>query len=96
MTEGKWTKATAAEIERALRGDCYSFSDSIFNGHTLEASHFYAAAPALAEALEHALGLIVEFGDLNGFRNLSDAELGKAVVAVAEEARAALALAKGG
>ena len=68
-----------------------------------------AAAPDLLEALEdadaslaQALGLIVEFGDLNGFRNLSNEELGRAVVCVAERcaesrnaARAALAKTRG-
>lgn len=29
--------------------------------------------------LKQACGIIVEFGDLNGFRNLSNQELGKAV-----------------
>lgn len=54
-----------------------------------------AAAPDLYTALTHALGVIVEFGDLNGFRNLTDAELGKAYLAVAKNASAALAKARG-
>jgi DNA integrity scanning protein DisA with diadenylate cyclase activity len=49
-----------------------------------------AAAPDLYAALKHALGIIVEFGDLNGFRNMSDEELGRAVKGVAENAAAAL------
>lgn len=34
--------------------------------------------------LTQALGIIVEFGDLNGFRNLSDQELGRTVTQMAE------------
>lgn len=44
------------------------------------------AEAALADAeraLTQALGMIVEFGDLNGFRNLSDQELGASVYAMA-------------
>jgi hypothetical protein len=39
---------------------------------------------ALRTTLNQALGIIVEFGNLNGFRNMSDAELGKAVIGMAE------------
>lgn len=51
--------------------------------------------------LNQCLGIIVEFGDLNGFRNLSDQDLGKAVItmsdAAAAQVNAALAaLAKAG
>jgi hypothetical protein len=35
--------------------------------------------------LTRALGVIVEFGDLNGFRNTTDADLGQLVKAVAVE-----------
>ena len=42
-------------------------------------------------ALTHGLGLIVEFGDLNGFRNMTDEELGRAVISVAAEMSDALA-----
>lgn len=38
----------------------------------------------LRHVLNQSLGIIVEFGNLNGFRNLSDAELGRAVVGMAE------------
>ena len=38
------------------------------------------------QTLNQALGVIVEFGNLNGFRNLSDQELGKAVQTMAESA----------
>ena len=38
----------------------------------------------LRSTLNQALGIIVEFGDLNGFRNMSDAELGKAVISMPE------------
>jgi hypothetical protein len=41
--------------------------------------------------LNQSLGIIVEFGNLNGFRNLSDAELGKAVTFMAESASAQIA-----
>lgn len=50
-----------------------------------------AAAPDLRQALQNALGIIVEFGDLNGFRNCSDEELGRLVKAVAVDAANALA-----
>ena len=39
----------------------------------------------LAKALRQTCGLVVEFGNLNGFRNLSDEELGSAVMGVARE-----------
>jgi hypothetical protein len=38
----------------------------------------------LETTLTQALGIIVEFGNLNGFRNMSNAELGKAVLGMAE------------
>lgn len=38
----------------------------------------------LRTTLNQALGIIVEFGNLNGFRNMTDAELGRAVVGMAE------------
>jgi hypothetical protein len=43
---------------------------------------------ALAEtkgALKQGLGIIVEFGDMNGFRNTTDEELGRLVKTVAED-----------
>lgn len=56
------------------------------------------ASPGLLEALrvaERALtsatGIIVEFGNLNGFRNLSDEELGRAVLGVAKQCADAMA-----
>lgn len=59
--------------------------------------HLLAAAPDLLEALQEterrltqALGIIVEFGDLNGFRNLSDQELGRAVIQMATAGSATL------
>jgi hypothetical protein len=39
----------------------------------------------LKKAATHALGLIVEFANLNGLRNMSDAELGMAVLGVVRE-----------
>jgi hypothetical protein len=39
----------------------------------------------LAKALRQTCGLVVEFGNLNGFRSLSDEELGSAVMGVARE-----------
>jgi hypothetical protein len=41
--------------------------------------------PEMYRALKWSLGIIVEFGDLNGFRNLSDQELGKMVRKAAVE-----------
>jgi hypothetical protein len=41
-------------------------------------------------ALKRALGVVVEFGDLNGFRNLTDEELGRTVIGVAEAGAALL------
>lgn len=41
--------------------------------------------PEMYRALKWSLGIIVEFGDLNGFRNVSDEELGKMVRAAARE-----------
>lgn len=40
--------------------------------------------------LTQCLGMIVEFGNLNGFRNLSDQELGRSVLAMATAASATL------
>jgi hypothetical protein len=57
-----------------------------------------AALSNSERCLTMALGVIVEFGDLNGFRNLSDQELGRTVHQMAvyasdalDEVRAALA-----
>ena len=41
------------------------------------------AARGAERRLTQATGIIVEFGDLNGFRNASDEELGRAVLAMA-------------
>lgn len=48
------------------------------------------ATERLHKAATQALGIIVEFGDLNSFRNTSDAELGALVIAVAQELARAL------
>jgi hypothetical protein len=55
---------------------------------------FEAVRKALADTrttLNQSLGIIVEFGNLNGFKNLSDAELGKALIFMAESASAQIA-----
>ena len=44
----------------------------------------------LRRCLTCALGVVVEFGDLNGFRNTTDQELGKLVIVVAEESATTL------
>lgn len=44
----------------------------------------------LCKTLNRALSVIVEFGDMNGFRNLSNEELGRMTIAVAEECAALL------
>lgn len=44
----------------------------------------------LRTTLRQALGIIAEFGNLNGFRNMSNAELGKAVIGMAERIVAVL------
>ena len=63
--------------------------------HDKEANaRLIAAAPDLLAALKHALGVIVEVGDLNGFRNLTNEELGAVVIAVAKEASAVIAKAE--
>ncbi len=54
-----------------------------------------AAAPDLLAALTHCLGILCESGNLNNYRNLSDEELGKAWVAAAKEAAAAITKATG-
>lgn len=43
-------------------------------------------ADALYLELQRCVGMLVEIGDLNGFRNMSDEELGRAWQAVARRA----------
>jgi hypothetical protein len=55
---------------------------------------FEAMRKALADTrttLNQSLGIIVKLGNLNGFRSLSNAELGKAVIFMAESASAQIA-----
>lgn len=49
-----------------------------------------AAAPAMYKALQQCLGLLCEAGNLNNYRTLSDAELGKVWVETAKAAAAVL------
>jgi hypothetical protein len=44
-----------------------------------------AALEETKGALKQGLGIIVEFGDMNGFRNTTDEELGRLVKTVAED-----------
>lgn len=53
------------------------------------------AAPDMYLALKHCLGILCESGDLNNYRNLSDAELGRAWTETAKEATIALNKAEG-
>lgn len=50
-----------------------------------------AVNPVLVTTLNQALGIIVEFGNLNGLRNLSDDELGSLVIQMAKRIASVLA-----
>lgn len=109
FTPGPWFgpnyNSSTAEPTRALAGKFKPKGHKTRNDYLLRVevsgdnvradAALIAAAPRLYNALTQALGLIVEFGDLNGFRNLSDDELGGAVKAVAQEAGLALMEARG-
>lgn len=76
------------EVER-LRAYAESCERTTQDMIATTAKHF-AEVERLREALERAergltwgLGLIVEFADLNGFRNMTDQELGASVQSVA-------------
>lgn len=66
-------------------------SDEVLDRRTDTEPDYSEAVNALVRAANQALGVIVEFGDLNGFRNLSDEELGKCVVGMAKSLANALA-----
>ena len=72
-----------------IHGDNPRFAEAVANAHLI------AAAPALYGALTCALGVIVEMGNLNGFHTLTDEQLGRAVIEVAQQCSDALALARG-
>lgn len=60
------------------------------SSHMADLDTLRAENARLRKALTHCLGIIVEFGDLNGFRNMTDEELGRSVWTVAKEAADAL------
>lgn len=75
------------DIELALRREERNHRDGLPAQRRDVADLLLAAADeieVLRKTLNQSLGIIVEFGNLNGFRNMSNAELGKAVVGMAE------------
>ena len=64
--------------------------DRISRSREKRLAELVAENERLRTVLNQALGVIVEFGDINGFRNCSNEELGRTVTAVAERAAEAL------
>lgn len=58
--------------------------------HEICAEKMKAERDRMRDALQDALTVMVEFGDLDGFRNLTNAELGALLIATVAKSRAAL------
>ena len=81
---------TNAELVADLRKVGYIEAADALERAERQLAETAANEAELRRCLTCALGVVVEFGDLNGFRNTTDQELGKLVIVVAEESATTL------